>query len=152
MRAVEPARDDLISRCVWNQVARELLDDELVVGLVFAEGLDHPIAPEPHLAARIHVNARRVGVARDVEPRHGEALRSARCVRLFGEEAIHKLFVAVRARVGDVGVGFARRWWQACEIEVDAAHEVFRRGFRTRFDAHLLQAREHEAIDVAARP
>ena len=110
VRAIETARDDLISRCVWNQVTRELLDDELIVGLVFAEGLDHPIAPEPHLATRIHVNARRVGVARDVEPRHGEALRSARCVRLFGKEAIHKPFVAVRARVGDVGVGFARRW------------------------------------------
>ena len=43
--AVEAGGDDLFSRGIWEHVASELLDGELVKGFVGVKGIDHPVAP-----------------------------------------------------------------------------------------------------------
>ena len=76
--AEEAGRDDLVLRCARDQVAGELFDDELVIGLVAVEGVDHPVAPRPLLAGQVFLEAVAVGVARGVEPHSSPAFAEAR--------------------------------------------------------------------------
>ena len=50
MIAMKARRDELRIRRLRQQVTSELFDGELIKGLVFIEGADHPIAPWPHHA------------------------------------------------------------------------------------------------------
>ena len=78
--AVETGRDYLVQTRVREHVPGDLLDGELVKGLVRGEGVDHPIAPAPHVAGRVGLVAVGVRVARRVKPADRHALRVAwRC-------------------------------------------------------------------------
>jgi len=66
--AQETGRDDLVLCRARDQVAGELIDDELVVGLVAIEGVDHPVAPRPLLAGQVLLEAVAVSIAGGVEP------------------------------------------------------------------------------------
>src|SRR4051812_5390533 len=48
--AVESRRDALVESWVWQQVARDLFDGELVERLVRVERANHPVPPRPELA------------------------------------------------------------------------------------------------------
>ena len=152
MGAIESTGDDLVDGRVGNEIARELLDDELVVGLVLTKRLEHPVAPQPHLPPRIHVNSAGVGVARDVEPRHRHALGVAGAIRLFGQQHVNEALVTISARVGDIGVGFFGRGRQTSEVQKEPAHDVFGFGLAARRDAVALEARKYKAVDGIVRP
>ena len=51
--AEEAGRHDLVLRGVWQQIAGDLLDHELVERQIAIEGGDHPVAPGPHVAGQI---------------------------------------------------------------------------------------------------
>ena len=77
-----------------QQVAGELLADELVVGQVAVEGVDHPVAVAVHLRDRVvGVVAGGVGVADDVEPVPAPALAVGR----RGEQPVDDLRERVAA-------------------------------------------------------
>ena len=61
-------RNFLVKLCFWQQIASQLLDRELIVGHVFVEGINHPIAPLPQAPVRIDVVAVRVGVPGGIKP------------------------------------------------------------------------------------
>ena len=65
---VKAGRDSLVERRPFQQIARELLDRELVERHVIVDGLDDPIAIEPHRAGSIFLVAVGVGIASQVEP------------------------------------------------------------------------------------
>ena len=96
-----------------QQVAGELLDGEAVVGQVAIEGVDHPIAPGPHLLFRIDLVAVRIGVAGGIEPVDGHALAVAR----RGEQAVDHLLVGVGGAVGEERIEFGERGRQAGQVE-----------------------------------
>ncbi len=75
---VEPGGDLLRVGGVWQQIARDLVDGELVEREIPVERVDHPVAPVPHLAQAVDVIPVGVGVARSVEPGHGHALAVVR--------------------------------------------------------------------------
>ena len=66
--AVESGGDLLFLGGVGKQVAGNLLDGELVEGLIAVEGADDPVAVGPHLAVIVVVQAVGIGVAGGVEP------------------------------------------------------------------------------------
>ena len=152
VRAVEAACRLLLHGGVRDQVARHLLHHEAVVGHVVAEGLEHPVAPEPHLPAVVLVDAAGVRVARHVEPRHGHPLRVARAVGILREESVHQLLVGIRALVGEERRGLLGARRQAGEIQVHAAAERGAVGLGAEGDAGALERRLHEAIDGRAGP
>ena len=63
---------------VGQQVAGELLDRELVERHVAVEGVDHPVAPPPHVALAVGLVAVGVGIAGRVEPAGRHPLAVAR--------------------------------------------------------------------------
>ena len=68
-------------RCAGDQVAGNLLDDELVVGQVAVQGGDDPVAIGVHLARLVFLVAVGVGVARGVEPDPAPALAVVRRIQ-----------------------------------------------------------------------
>ena len=121
---------------VRQQVAGELLDRELVERHVGVQGADDPVAIGPEVAQVVALEAVRVGVAGQVEPRPGPALAELR----RGEQPIDDRFVGVRARVGDERIDFRRRRRQADQIEGHAADERRAIGFRRGRQPFAFQA------------
>ena len=85
---VEGGGELLIASGVRQEVAGELLSDELVERQVVVEGFNNPIAVRPCLYIDIGLIAEGIRVARDIKPRHSHALAEAR----RGEQAIHHGF------------------------------------------------------------
>ena len=55
--------DQLPGRGVFQEIARQLFEDEPVIGHVGPVGLDDPIPPRPHGAGVVELEAVAVGVA-----------------------------------------------------------------------------------------
>ena len=105
---------------VWvEEIAGELLDRKLIVGHVRIKRVHDPVAPRPHRALGIALEAVGVGVAREVEPVPGPALAVAR----RGEQAIDGADVGVGRAVGEKRVQLGGRGRHAGEIEGDAAEQ-----------------------------
>ena len=146
--AMKACGDGLRARGRGQQVAGDLVDRELIEGFVFIERVDHPIAPRPHLAAAVGLEAVAVGVARVVEPLHRHAFAVART----REETIHQRLVSARRRVRDERRDLLGRGRNAREIERHAADQ---RGFlrgRAGWQSLVFEPREDEMIDAIARP
>ncbi len=66
--AVEPGRQELFPGGIGQQVAGQLPGQEFIVGQVFVEGVDDPVAPGPHGTVAVVLIAVGIGIARHVEP------------------------------------------------------------------------------------
>src|SRR5207244_1078326 len=97
--------DDLVLRRFGEEVSRNLLDNELVVGQVAIQRADHPIAIEPDLALLILLESIGVGVARRIQPVPPPAL----AVMRRSEESLHLLLIGVPAPVGEKSIDLRRR-------------------------------------------
>ena len=78
MVAVEAGGHSLREGGIGKQVARELLDGELIERLVAVVGVDDPVAPPPHVPLFVGLKAVAVGIAGAVEPPHGHPLAIVR--------------------------------------------------------------------------
>ena len=64
--ALETRRDQVRFGVIGHEIASKLFRQEVVIRLVVIEGLDHPIAPEPHLPAAINGEAVGVRITRRI--------------------------------------------------------------------------------------
>ena len=148
MNTVEGGGEFLVAGGTGEEVAGELLDDELIDGEVVVEGFDDPIAVGPGIGFDIGLVAEGIGVAGDIEPRRGHAFAEAG----RGEQAIDDSFFRGGGGVGEEGIelGLGRR--QSGEIEGDATQPTFRRGWRAGTEFFLFEAVEDEVVDGIFRP
>ena len=126
MQAVEGGGEHLLVGGGGQQITRELPRDEFIPREILVEGLDHPIAPRPHLALAVHLKPVAVGVARDVEPVGRHALAVAR----RSEEPVNQAEQGVGRAVRGEGGGFSGSRGQAGEVEGHAANQRRAVGFR----------------------
>jgi len=140
--------DDLGFERVGQQVAGELLDGELVERLVLVVGADDPVAPRPHRARGVALEAVAVRVAREVEPLHRHLLPEVR----RGQQAVQGLGPGVGRGVGEEGPLVFLRRRQAGEVERGAPQQRRAVGLRIGRETLLRQGRGDEPVDgVAAR-
>ena len=103
--AIEPGGNLLVERGVGQEIPRQLVDRELVIGHVPVVGVDHPIAPAPHVAQAVDVVAVSVGVTRQIEPLHGHALAVVGRI----QKLVDALLVGVGGVVSQERIEFPRR-------------------------------------------
>ena len=116
----EEARGDaLVEGRVRQEVAGELLDGELVEGLVLVQRSDHPVAPRPDAAGAVLLEAVGVGVACGVEPPTAPAF----AVMGRGEQPLHDPLVGAGGLVGDECIHLLGRGREAGEVEAEATEE-----------------------------
>ena len=65
---MKPRRDLLGQGGVGNQVSRQLLDGELIEGLIAIKSINDPIAVEPHAARDIGRVSGRISISRGIQP------------------------------------------------------------------------------------
>ena len=137
--AMEGRGDELVFGRIGQQVAGQLVDDELVEGLVTVQGFDHPVTIGPDRAARVGGIAGAVGIAGEVEPLAGPVF----AVGGLGEE--------MGDDVGVLGVGelsdFGGRGRQAGDVEGEAADEQGLGRLGRPSQAFLLLAVGEEGVD-----
>ena len=166
----------IVGRDVRDAVGGELLDDELVIRLIFVHRVDDVVAVGPGVGvaivaeeavALVDLEAARVGVAGGVEPVTGPAFAVVR----RGEEEVDLLGVdgfevagrtsgARGERVGergviaglDEGVDLFRGGREADQVVVDATQEGFRAGGRIGLKALLFELGEDERVDGILDP
>ena len=117
--AIESGGDQLIRRRVWQHVAGELPDRELVEWQVGVEGADDPVTVGPHPPFIVQVQAMRVGVAGGVEPVPRHLLAELR----RGKVTVDHPLVGVWSFVAKKRVDFLDRGWQSSQGECDAADQ-----------------------------
>ena len=140
--------DDLILRGVRQHVAGELFEDELVVGQVLVEGVDHVIAIRPHLARHVLLVTITIRIARGVEPVASPTFPVVR----RGEQLLDDLFVGVTSLVGEECIDFGDGRRQAGEVEMQAAEQGDAIRFGRGLELFGVELREDEIVHRRARP
>ena len=123
---------------IGQQVAGQLVDDELVEGLVAVEGLDHPVAVGPDDASGVGGVAGTVGIAGEVEPLAGPMF----AVGGLGQEMRDDFGVCRLGQLRD----FFRRGRKTGDVERDAADQDLLGGFGRPLQAFLLLAFGEESV------
>ncbi len=144
--AQESSGDDLVLGRIGQHVAGNLLDDELVVGQVAVEGVDHPVAIEPDLPRLVFLKAVGVGIAGGIEPEARPALSIMR----RGEQALNEAFIS-RLRLGgrflQEPINLFNRRRQPDQVEREAADQRHPVRLGGRLEPFFLKARENEGVD-----
>ena len=141
--------DEAVVGSAVHLVAGDLLDQEAVVRLVVVERLDHVVAVTPGIGAMgVVLEARRVRVARDVEPEPSVAFAVVR----RGEQAVDEAFPRIRRSIRDERIDLRRCRRQAKQIEIGASNQRVAVGFRRRLHRMRTTRRLEEAIDGVREP
>ncbi len=146
--AIETACDLLIDARVGQQIAGQLLDDELAVRHVPIECADHPIAPVPHVAMTVDMVAVRVGVTSQIQPLHRHALAIPRRI----QQSINLFLIRIARAIRKERVELRGSWRKAREIERQAAKQSGLRRFRRRLQILTFQSRQYKLIDGISHP
>ena len=142
-----PTRSGIGRQFRGQDVAGDLLADELVVRLVGVEGVDDVVAVAPGLGhGEVGRLAGRVGVADHVEPVPAPLLAVGR----RRQQPVHELVESVRRAVGEEGVDLVRRRRQPGQVERDAADERELVGRRSRLQAALAPRSGEEGVEGMA--
>src|SRR5690606_26955482 len=130
-------------------IARDLLGDEAVVGLVLVERAHDPIAVLPReRPIRVGAESVGLGVADDVEPEAPLPFAErGRC-----EQAVDETLPAVRARVALERLDVLGRWRKTESIDPCPAKELSGGSGRGRLEPFALDAREKEGVDRVFDP
>ena len=134
---------------VGQQVAGDLLADELVVGLVDVEGVNHVVAIAIGVDVRqVFILPVGIGIAGHVEPMPAPPLAILRS----GQQSIHQSRESVGGVVGEKGIDLGRRRRQAEQVKLRTAQQGALLRRRRRRDAGRLEPRQDETIERAGTP
>ena len=147
--AMKAGGDLLLHRRLRQQVARELLDGELIERLIAVKGIDDPVAIEvgPGPDA-IDLIARAVRVTRQVEPVAAPALAKMR----RRQHRFHQPLAGIAPPVIHESVHLLNIGRQPQQIQIEPADERGPIRLRRRLETFLFQPPEHEVVDGIAHP
>ena len=129
--------------------ARDLLDDETVVGHVGVERVDDPVAIPPYVADRaVPLQPARLAVPRQVQPMPAPALSIARICK----QLVHEFLERVAGLIPEERVHLLDRRRHTGQINIYATHQNSLVRFRSRSQALLLQLRKDECINRVLHP
>ena len=139
--------DDLILGGLGQEVAGDLFDEELIVGLIPIQGVNDPVAPGPLFAREIFFEAVAVGVAGGVEPDAGPFLAVALACEELSDEGFDGWRETFHGGGGGEGSDVGGRGWEAGEVEEEAAAERGGIGGRGGGEAGGGEFRGDEGVD-----
>src|SRR5262245_31218042 len=129
---------------LWNEVASEVLDQELVVGQIGIERSNYVVAISPGVVqVVVEFEAERFAVADDIEPVTAKTFAIAG----RGEQAIDQSLIHVGRVVGEKRIDFVGQRREAGQIECQATDESALGGGRRWLKPGGFQARADENVD-----
>ena len=144
--ALEAGRELLLGRGIRQEIARELLEGELVVRNITVERFDDPVAPRPVGARGVGLESIGVRITRSIEPPHSHAFAVVR----RGEQAIDGLLVGLRRGVRQERLGLSFGGRQASQVERQPAEQGVLRRFLRQGESFGGEFLADEAIDGVA--
>ncbi len=131
-----------------QQVAGNLLADELVERHVGVEGVDHVVAESPGGRENEAAQRQRLGETGDVEPVPPPALAEVR----RGEQTVDERFISDRRRIVDERIDFLGRRRQSDQVERQSACQGRAVGVVRGANVPGFEGRQEEAIDIGGGP
>ncbi len=132
-----------------EQIAGQLQADELVVGQVAVQRVDHPVAIAPGIGSQqVVFESVRLGKPGQVEPMLGIAL----AVRRRRQQPVHQLLIRVWRIVAQECLDLFRRWRQTGQIKAHTAQQRGSACHRQGIDRLLVERTFDERIDRAVAP
>ena len=134
---------------ILQEVTSNLLLDELVIGLVFIEGLNDVVAIAPGMRVEdVGLLATGFGISGDIQPMTAPAFAKAGRVQILIDDALH----GIRRGVCEKGGNLIGCWRQAGEVEGKATDQGAAVGIGNGSKALGFEVGEDELVDVRARP
>jgi len=146
--ALEGRGELLLARHVRQQIARELLDGETIERHVVVEGVDDPLAPEPHETRAVKMVPAGIRISGQIEPE----LRHSLAVLRRRQQPVYDFLVGVWIPVCQKSINFRNRRRQPGQVEVDAAEKSGFVGLRRWVEFLLFEPFEDKIINFGARP
>ena len=147
--AVEARGDARLHRAALEQVAGNLFEGKPIERHVMVQRVNDPMAEAPGVrTGQVFFIAVAVGVAGLIEPMLGPLL----AVMPRVQQAIHQLFVGVRAIIEQKALDLLGRGRKTRQVEAEPADQRGLAGGRRRLDAFGIEFCEHETIDGIADP
>ena len=143
MEPIEGGGEDLLVAGIGKEITGELPGDEIVPGEVAVEGPDHPVAPPPHRAIAIDLEAVAIRIAGQIEPIGRHPLTVTRALK----KPVEKFFIRLGTVIGDKRGHFLCGRRQPCDIKRRPANQPDPIGLGLRGDAALGKPRPHQTID-----
>ena len=143
MEPIEGGGEDLLVAGIGEEITGELPGDKIVPREITVEGADHPVAPPPHRAVAIDLEAVAVGVAGQIEPIGRHPLAVARALK----EPIEEFFIRLGAVIGDKRRHLFSGRRQPCDIKRRPADQPDPIGLGLRRDAALGKPLLHNSVD-----
>ena len=150
-QAMEGGREFLIERRAGDEIAGELVDDELVVGKIPVECIDDPVAVFPDITVGVVAEAFGIGVAGEIHPDGSPAfaeVRGGEQALGFGGDGGGEILCGG----GLEGVEFCDGRRQADEIKGSAAQPLGGLGGGGGREVFAFQLGEDETVDVIRGP
>ena len=145
---VKTRGDQLVVGRLVEQIPGELLDGELIEGLVGVERPDHPVSPGPLAVLEVVVIAMAVSIAGAVKPPGRQALSEARRC----QQAIDRLRIRLWCLIREEGVQLFQGRRQAGQVKGSPSQELFLRGRHLGLEPSRLETREDKAVHHARAP
>ena len=146
--AEETGGHALVLGGVGEEVAGNLLDEELVVREISIHGPHHPVAIGPDKAALVLLKAVGIRVARGIEPLASPFLPVMR----RAEQLFHHALVGSRGPVGQEGIHLGGRGSQSGKVKVNPSQQRDAIGLGRRGEPLAIQPGEDEGIQRRAHP
>ena len=147
--AMKARGDKLVDVALRQEIARDLLERELVEGHVAVEGLNDPVPVAPGVRPEIvAAKAVAVRVAGEIQPVTGPLLGIVRGV----QQAVDQSFVSFGTLVCEERLDICKLWRQSSQVEAQPPDQRVPRRPRSRLDALAFQPRQHESIYGVANP
>ena len=140
---------DRVDPRILDEVAGDLLSNELVVWQIVIEGLHDPIAVTPDIWNRkVKLMAAGLAVANHIQPMPRETFPIVRRRQQAIDKSVECQWIGMAGHL--LGIGGIGR--QACEHLAGPTHEHRKGCFGRGLDPGCFESREHKAINVAAAP
>ena len=141
----EASRHVMVEALFIQFVAGQLHGEELVIGHIGVEGVDHPvsIAPGSRLEAIPFITVG-LGPANQVEP----VTTPVNSELGIGEQLIDTSLPAIWSGIGEITLHLLGSGRESRDDVVQSSQQRLRIGLGRRFQSHLFEAAEPEVIDA----
>src|ERR1041384_5543496 len=110
---MESGGDELVCSRIGNQIAGDLVDDELGERHIAIDRVDHPVAIFPDGPGRVDAIAIRIGIPRRVQPMTTPTF----AVMRRGQQPVDGIFISLWRLIGNESLDLLSGWWNAGQVE-----------------------------------
>ena len=143
MQSIETRSNELVAGRIGEQVASQLIANEVVVAQILVESAYHPVAVGDEVAVKVLVHAVGVGKTNQVQPIAGKVLS----ILFLGQQSVDERLVRLGTIICQERLDFLARGRQPGQVEGDSANQGTFVRFFGWLEAQGIELGQDQTID-----